>query len=198
MAPLVAVPSLLQISQYQVIIKLKAAFKALNVDEYQSVKMTELQSYFEHVPVILLDKLAEDLLEANVKREHVDFDMMKDHMVKFIREIKEKEKRGELSDDEDDDENELCNFDAPIASVPFTLLALTNSSSQKLIINQNYDLNKKSKNIVQHFFMIKESLVKTSNLRKLLMKDICTDEFLEVIGKNCRKLTELEISETNK
>ena len=69
MAPLKAVPSLFDSSMKLVISSLKAASFKVSFEDYGTAKVSQVQTYFDGIPVIIQDKLVAELLEIGYTNE---------------------------------------------------------------------------------------------------------------------------------
>ena len=80
-----------------------------------------------------------------------------------------------------------------IAIVPFTLQVSTNSGTQSLKMTRELEGELSSTQLD----LVKICLMKLNHLRHLTINFVCTNDLLEVVDKNCRKLTELIGCEPN-
>ena len=175
MAPVKRIQSLSLLSKNAVMTSLDEAFINLDVDKDESEHINELKKYFEGVPATILESLASEML--NYKRaEGLKYEMIQKTdkvMAERIRQLKQKKEH--------------------IAIVSFTMQVLTNSQTRSL----NFSLQKFNPGASgrMHGIMITKSLIKLENLRQLTLNPVFSDGSLEIIGLNCRKLTELKLED---
>ena len=168
MAPLKPVTSLYQLSEKIVLNYLKDTYFIFSylTQPIAIEEMRKLPEYFDGLPVAIQDELATKLMDIGER----DTDVIEgDYVI---------------------NDWHWTNI------VYFTLKILFNKQSQKLRIKHAFHEAKSDDEKKDFMFKIISNIrINGENLRQLVCTAMCSDEILEAVGKNCRKLKELEIAD---